>query len=566
MIIGKGLNVSTLISILRAVHCRSTHHFFAIDALDRIDTPNGRRLASVLLANYQEYLNGAKDPDTKFKDFQNHVIHVNDNNWGGAPKACETWLARVIEKMHNSDWIGAAYSIGVLSHYFTDPLMPLHTAQHPSEAVVHRPLEWSVCKSYDWIFRRCTNQVSIPIEGGPGWMSKAVLAGAAIAHKHYLPLIEYYDLNKGVKDPPAGLDSRSRVILSEIFDYTLTGWARILDRIAALAVVEIPICPLTFTTVMATVNVPAAWVVGRFTDAAEQRAVKAIFDEYQATGRVVKNLPAEIRTVASNKPLPAASLLPEPPLPVPVASPPQAPITEIIAYDQPDQEQPLGKAPLHQTPVLQVVSPAQSEKFTTSNSEPRAIPLISESESIEFVPLVESVKRDDRASNPTTPGANEAKHPPLSATSPVSSRGARVSMDSDIVDAPSIGPKTAARFNQVGIDTIRQFLSNSAADTATLLDVSWVDESTLNDWQDQARLVVDVPALCGYKAQLLVGIDCRSADELASFEIEALHYAMRKFCRSDAGARILRSAAIPSQDEVASWIESAAHCAARNVA
>ena len=321
--------MSTLISILRAVHCRSTHHFFAIDALDRIDTPNGRRLASVLLANYQQYLNGAKDPDTKFKDFQNHVIHVSDNNWGGAPKACETWLARSIEDMHNSDWKAVAYSIGVLSHYFTDPLMPLHTAQHPSEAIVHRPLEWSVCKSYDRIFRRCTNQVSFPIEAGPGWISKAVLAGAAIGHKHYMPLIEYYDLKKGVLDPPSGLDSRSRAILTEIFDYVLTGWARILDRIAALAVVEIPICPLTFTTVMAAVDVPAAWVVGRISDATEQRAVKAIFDEYQATGEVIKNLPPELRVVASAKPLPPEQLpVPAKKAAKPAASP-QVPTSQV---------------------------------------------------------------------------------------------------------------------------------------------------------------------------------------------------------------------------------------------
>lgn len=357
----KEAQVSTLISILRAVHCRSTHHFFAIDALDRIDTPNGRRLASVLLANYQEYLNGAKDPDTKFKDFQNHVIHVSDNNWGGAPKACETWLARVVEDMHNSDWKAAAYSIGVLSHYFTDPMMPLHTAQHPSEAIVHRPLEWSVCKSYDWIFRRCTNRVSFPIESGPGWISKAVLAGAAIGHKHYMPLIEYYDLKKGVLDPPSGLDARSRAILTEIFDYVLTGWARVLDRIAALAIVEIPICPLTFTTVMAAIDVPTAWVVGKISDAGERRAVKAIFEEYQATGQVVKNLPPEIRAVASLKPLPPEKC----PTPIKKILHP-APIQQIQPLQESITQASVTKAPVLQTPRPQTPPPQSPVPLTPS--------------------------------------------------------------------------------------------------------------------------------------------------------------------------------------------------------
>ena len=38
-----------LVPILRAAHCRSTHHFFAIDALERIGTERGKRLAELLL-------------------------------------------------------------------------------------------------------------------------------------------------------------------------------------------------------------------------------------------------------------------------------------------------------------------------------------------------------------------------------------------------------------------------------------------------------------------------------------------------------------------------------------
>ena len=350
--------MSALISILRAVHCRSTHHFFAIDALDRINTPNGRRLASVLLANYAEYLDGAKAPDTKFKDFQNHVIHVADNHWGGAAQTSEKWLAQIIVDIHESEWKKAAYGIGVLSHYFTDPLMPLHTAQHPSEAAVHRPLEWSVCKSYDRIFRKCTGQVQFPLASGPRWISKAVIAGAEIAHRHYKTLIELYDLERGAKDPPAGFDSRSREILTEIFDYALTGWANILDRIAALALVEIPICPLTFTTVMAAADVPVAYVVGRISDAAEQRAVKAIFEEYKATGQVVRNLPPELKVIESLKPAPEkpAVAKPVPEMPAKkeqteaVASPPIVPtlddspvhtvVQEDSAEDRIEAEQP----------------------------------------------------------------------------------------------------------------------------------------------------------------------------------------------------------------------------------
>ncbi len=551
--VGKESVLSALISILRAVHCRSTHHFFAVDALERIDTPNGRRLASVLLAHYGEYLRGAKDPDTKFKDFQNHVIHVSDNNWGGAAKACETWLVRSIEDLHNSDWAGAAYSLGVLSHYFTDPFMPLHTAQHPSEAVVHRPLEWSICKSYDRIFRRCTHQVRFPIEAGPGWLAKAVLAGAEFAHKHYLPLIEYYDLNKGSKDPPAGLDSRSREILTEIFDYALTGWARILDRIAALAVVEIPICPLTFTTVMATVDVPSAWVLGRISDAVEQRAVKAIFDEYQATGKVVKNVPPEVQAIASIKPPPEKqAMAPMPPAldsRPSIPFPPTAPVIEVREPDAQTSVQPLVMK-VSRTKVVSFSHASNRSAVSEHTEFPAHLPIaqlaVPEQPKPKSTPAPQPFQADDR---------REA----LSS----SPRNSGVNLDSDLVDAPSIGPKTAARFYQLGINTIGDFLAASPAEMASQLDVSWIDESVLVDWQDQARLVVQVPALCGYKAQLLVGVDYRTAQELAAASGDLLHNTIREYCRSEVGSRIIRSATVPSREEVAKWIQSAAQATTR---
>lgn len=540
--------MSALISILRAVHCRSTHHFFAIDALDRINTPNGRRLASVLLANYAEYLDGAKAPDTKFKDFQNHVLHVSDNYWGGATQACEKWLAQIIVDMHESDWRKAAYDIGVLSHYFTDPLMPLHTAQHPSEAVVHRPLEWSVCKTYDRIFRKCTGQVQFPIATGPQWISQAVTAGAEIAHQHYQTLIELYDLKKGAKDPPAGFDSRSREILTVIFDYVLTGWANILDRIAALALVEIPICPLTFTTIMAAVDVPAKYVVGRIADASEQRAVQAIFDEFQATGKVVRNLSPELKAIESLKPTPKPTTektSPVQPLvqePLPTKEPELKPSPQPI----PQPELPPAPPPVPaEEPVLAEPQPAELQRV-----EPQPLIASREMEPEEAIesPQTESVDPETRPAKSIVP----APH-----TAPTQATRSRLQLDSDIVDAPSIGPKTAARFYAIGINTIGDFLSANAAEMAAALNAKWMDESVLLDWQSQTQLVLEVPALCGYKAQLLVGIGCNTTEVLAGADPEVLHQYLSQYAASDAGQRILRSATVPTMEEVAKWIDSA---------
>ncbi len=125
------------------------------------------------------------------------------------------------------------------------------------------------------------------------------------------------------------------------------------------------------------------------------------------------------------------------------------------------------------------------------------------------------------------------------------------------MDAPSIGPKTAAKFYAIGINTIGEFIVADPESLAVKLNTKWIDAQTLIDWQDQAKLIVQVAALCGYKAQLLVGAEYRSAQELAEAKVDSLHEAVSRYADTNAGSRILRSAAKPSRDEFAKWIESA---------
>ena len=172
----------TLLSILRAAHCRSTHHHFAIDALPMIETDAGQRLSQILLRYHDRYLAGAKDPDTRFRDFHNHVVHVTDGYWGGAPAAAIRWYARLQTLLCKSQWADAAHAAGVLSHYFSDPLQPLHTAQNEREKVIHRPLEWSITKSYasirqQWL--RDDIQVEFTLSHQTGWLAAAILSFAA---------------------------------------------------------------------------------------------------------------------------------------------------------------------------------------------------------------------------------------------------------------------------------------------------------------------------------------------------------------------------------------------------
>ena len=481
--------MSHIKSILRAAQCRSTHHYFAVDALDLIRTPNGHRLATVLLKYHDEYLIGAKAPDKSFKDFRNHVLHVGDNNWGGAPALCEKWYSTAVEHLDRNEWKQAAYACGVLSHYFTDPLMPLHTGQSDKEGVVHRPLEWSVCKSYDAIMDLVSEQQVTPdfeLTQASDWLSSAVLSGASFAHQFYDRLIDEYDLNAGCRRPTEGLNEDSRAILAQLFSMATNGWARILERLADETQTRIPEMSLGLASLLASLDMPVAWIVRKISDVGEQRAVKRLFAEYQATGKITKHLPAEVASVAAER-----------------------------RRDLEAQEP---------SPRVKVIPPA---------------------------------------AKPYTPRVGRTASSKDNLQADIS---ASVSRASKLVDAPSIGPKTASRFQKIFIHTIGEFLDADPDKMCLDLDARWITAPLLREWQCQASLVCGVPALCGYKSQLLVGVGCRSVDALVQSNAAKLSQQIRAFTHTPDGQRILRSSRVPAADDVQEWIDSAREFSARRAA
>ena len=483
------MTTDRLIAILRAAHCRSTHQYLVLDALPLIKTDGGRRLGRQLLKHFKPYLAGAKAPDSEFRDFQNHVLHVQDNLWGGAARMAEKWYERLVTSICHEDWSAAAYDAGVLSHYFTDPLMPLHTAQSDIESVVHRPLEWSVTKSYERIiqhFRQSPAKPFFQTSHGAGWLAEAVTNGAKVSNRYYDELIERYDLETGSRQPEQGFDDRSIEILAGLFGIALTGWAHILERAAIDANVTIPYATLSITSVVATISMPVAWITRRIESVAEQKAVEAIFDEYRSTGKLVENLPAEIRVVRQER---------------------------------------------------------QRDHAAASHSiDPDIVPMTRHCEPSKMV----QPKGSSTFARPKTVATTKSL-PPFG-----------LALTDDLVDAPSIGPKTAKRFAEIGITTVKEFLEASPEILERKLNTGWINAATLCDWQDQARLVATVPGLCGYKAQLLVGAGCRDCQSLASKQAATLHGQMEAFAESTEGRRVLRGNRLPTTSDVSQWITNAA--------
>ncbi len=292
--------MSMLLRVIRATHCRSTHHYFALDSLCYVDTPAGCRLRDVLLKHHEKYLAGATDPDDRFRDFQNHCVYVRDGYWGGAPRLALAWYERLKGYLVAQRYDDAAYAAGVLSHYFTDPLQPLHTAQTPREPLVHRAMEWSVRCCYDEILQLWTDddfRIVFQLGDREGWLAEAIFKGARFANRSYDRLVQSYDLERGTIDPKAGLDAAARQTFAELFGLAITGLARIWERVAeeacALRQQPLPVIALTPQTLLATLQVPEKLLIRAIVNRRERGALAGILAEFQQTGKLVDRLPSE---------------------------------------------------------------------------------------------------------------------------------------------------------------------------------------------------------------------------------------------------------------------------------
>lgn len=498
-----------LISILRAAHCRSTHHFFAMDAIPLVQTDAGQRLVTILLRYHDRYLTGAKDPDTRFRDFQNHVIHVQDGYWGGAPRVAHKWYDRMQRYLRTDRLSDAAHAAGVLSHYFTDPMQPLHTQQSDSEKVLHRPIEWSITKSYEEILERWKEEklrVVFQLSDQVGWLGEAILHGARFANRKYDQLLSDYDLPKGASNPPTGLTNELRASLAELFGIAITGWARVIERAAADAEMvrgkPLPKVSTSLPIVLASIRVPARLWLRKIEDREEQEAIDDLLEEYARTGTLKSKLPSEVDVVHR--------------------------VVDVYHRERLWNEK--RELVFSQRQVMTEEVPDAESTREPSHRPTR------ESESPATIPVV-------RCERP-----QEQKHEQTVGT---------LAPSDSLIDAPSIGPKTARRFEAIGIVTIGQFLAGSVEEMAAELSTYWITPATLSQWQSQASLMCQIPGLrCG-DAQLLVGAGYIDAAGVAACESKQLFRQVSEFAGTSSGRRYLRGASAPGPAEIAEWIAAA---------
>ncbi|MFL5338577.1 MAG: DUF4332 domain-containing protein [Gemmataceae bacterium] len=293
--------MSLLFSVLSAWKCHGTHHQLAMQAVRRLRGPDADAWRNLFLSQLTYYLAGSQAPDDEFHDYRNHVLHVRENYWGGAVAAVEDWYAHTVAALKKQDWPAAVYAAGVMSHYFTDPHMPLHTGQSEEEGAVHRALERSVAKSFDDLLRAQEEDLGgypdVEVPAGADWLSRMLRQGADLANAHYEALIDHYDLARGVADPSAGLDQECMDRLAPLLGRAVAGLARVLEQAFHEAGVHPRNVYLTPAAVYAGLTLPVTWFLKTRREARERDVIAAIYREYRQTGKVVEALPPDEKLV-----------------------------------------------------------------------------------------------------------------------------------------------------------------------------------------------------------------------------------------------------------------------------
>lgn len=253
----------TLYAVLIQWKCTRTHHKLALDALRHLHADHAEAWRNLFLRHVEPYLAGTTAPDERFGDFKNHVVHVAEKSWGGAPAAAEAWYLRTLAELKARRWKKAVYSAGILSHYYFDPLQTFHTGETPEAGVLRRPVDWAISQAYPELQQILEQDLGgypeIAVPSGGDWLSRMVLAGAAAAHTHYEVLIDHFDLARSVRRPADGFDQECRDRMAGLLGHSAAGWARILDRLFKEAEVEPPRVRIGSLGLLARMTIPIFW-------------------------------------------------------------------------------------------------------------------------------------------------------------------------------------------------------------------------------------------------------------------------------------------------------------------
>jgi len=497
-------------NVIFSHECIGTHHKLALDAVGHLRSPDARSWIDNILYYYDTYLDGSEAPDKQFQDFKNHILYVQDGDWGGAIATAQHWYKRSLAELRRGAWPDAIYSLGVLSHYYTDLIMPFQTGQTAQAGNIHRAVEWSVRQSFDHLRNLTGNQGEYPdieIPDSQDWLAEMMRQGARYSHTYYQLILDHYELKAVRSNATSALDEELQAALADLLAYATIGFARILDQFFAEAAVTPPPVNIHVARVLTQLTTPIAWLTRKLSDHVERKVVADICREVQATGRASKTLPQGERLVR------------------------EAHAKEIlgISLDKLDQQTVAPTGQLHGRMSL------TKAKIRLANQQSRK-------------PSRATKTRGDRGRLPNTNSLEEyvskTRHCPVDGTSA-------------LLEVPFIDRQAVQTLQTRGIHTVTQFIALDAQQVVHQCAPCSLDPKTIQQWQIQLRLVCSIPNLGSHAAQILVGCGFTSAAEIADATSAEMTSLLEDFRQSNEGSHLLQSGPFPDTTLIRDWIRGA---------
>ncbi len=542
--------------LIYAAHCNGSHHKLAVDSLRYLKDDNAKDWRNLFLGHIEAYIQGSKAPDKDFKDFKNHVLHVRDNFWGGAADKSAEWYDRLVHNLKLKNWREAAYSAGVLSHYYADAMHPFHTAQSEAESNVHRAVEWSISKTYDDLFLLGLDKwpaLVIDIPSGDGWVKTLVENNATFANQYYETLITHYDFHKGVVDPTEGFDKHANEVIAKLIRYNTLSFSQVMDCAFAQAGVMPAKTGLTVKSFLAALKTPLHWVIRKMKDGKEQKLVQAIYDELQDTGTVETNLSDDdsyIKRKYEEEVLSRRSYYAK-----------QKQTHTLFAASRSErrkyrrnetkgktrQNREKTEMPFHpgKSDISQVKAELAKVLPTSQNINSGSI-TADTSETITYLNNTDTVET-------ANPSHKKRETKPRTAYK----ERYYLSLSDPVADGPSVGDKTAKRLGKIDIHSVSDLIQADPHFVAKSLGLRNVGHEEVSEWQGQANLMCHIAGLKAIHSRLLVAGGIWNPEHLATVSEEELTSMLTKISLSEEGQKILRNKDLPSSEVIAGWIEVA---------
>ncbi|TXT57575.1 MAG: hypothetical protein BAJATHORv1_10277 [Candidatus Thorarchaeota archaeon] len=175
----------------------NTHQFIVSEAMSEISNDTW---AEVFEYYSPEILSGCTLPDTAWQDWDNHLYYPETGEYN-APNAAKLYYDYALANFSAENWVDGFVAVGVMTHYFSDPCIPIHTGPN-----------WPGHSGYERDINEHLNDLTLieSEETEVENVSQMVVDAATYSHQYYDTVVEAYD------------DDDSRVLMSDTEIKTLT--------------------------------------------------------------------------------------------------------------------------------------------------------------------------------------------------------------------------------------------------------------------------------------------------------------------------------------------------------